>query len=113
MVDSLGVPRGVAAVGSGVAIWAVGLLSAAGVGVPGMEQSFFDLFDNLTTKYMLPGGGLLVALIAGWVVPRKDTLAGFEAAWLGALGPAWLFVIRTITPILVVLVILKGLGIFG
>ncbi len=113
LVDSVGLPRAPAALGSGAAIWLVGLLSAAGVGVPGMDQSFFDLFDNLTTRFMLPTGGLLVALVAGWVLRPDDALSGFRAAGLDALGPAWWWIIRLVTPGLVLLVLAHGLGLLG
>lgn len=33
--------------------------------------TLFDLFDFLTAKIMLPGGGLLIALFAGWYLDKK------------------------------------------
>lgn len=113
LVDSLGVPRVKATLGASVAIWAIGLLCAYGVGAPGMGESFFDLFDNLTTKYTLPVGGLLVALIAGWVLLPNDREAGFRAFKLPFFATFWLWTIRIVTPLLVSLVILHGLGVIG
>ena len=113
LVDSMGLPRPMATVGAGGGIWLLGLLCAAGVGVPGFETSFFDLFDDVTTKYLLPGGGLLVALVAGWLLTREDAEAGFKAAGIDALAPLWTWTIRLVTPVLVFLVILNGLGVFG
>jgi NSS family neurotransmitter:Na+ symporter len=31
--------------------------------------TFFDMLDNLTSNVLLPVGGLLIALFAGWVLP--------------------------------------------
>ena len=31
--------------------------------------TFFDVLDNLTSNALLPAGGLLIAIFAGWVLP--------------------------------------------
>jgi NSS family neurotransmitter:Na+ symporter len=113
LVDAMKVPRTIGTVGAGFAIWLLGLACAAGAGMPGFDQSVFDFFDNVTTKYLLPAGGLLVALIAGWVVKTSDSLSGFEAIGSSRLGVLWLWTIRVVTPILVLLVLLNGVGVFG
>ncbi len=122
LVDRLGLGRKWAAIGAGVAIWALGIWPALSAGRTQEEGAFsladldsLDLFDNLTTKYMLPLGGLGIAVAAGWLLTREDREAGFLS--LGDIGPTlakgWTFVIRFVTPVLVVLVILKGLGVLG
>ena len=105
-IDRFGVPRPLAAVSVGVAIWVLGMCSA-------FDGAFLDFMDNLTTRYMLPIGGLLVAIAAGWLIPQEDREAGFRALPGGghALAAVWTFTIRWITPTLVVLVILHGLKI--
>ena len=105
-VDRFAVPRPVAAIGVGIAIWVLGMFSA-------FDGAFLDFMDNLTTRYMLPAGGLLVALAAGWLIPREDREAGFRALPGGGqrLAAIWTFTIRWITPTLVLLVILHGLEI--
>ena len=107
LVDKLGMERRAGAVGAGVAIWALGLLSATDI-------DWLDRFDQLTTNYMLPIGGLGIALAAGWLVGKGDREAGFLA--LGGIGPklaaGWTFTIRFITPVLVALVILSKIGVF-
>lgn len=105
-IDRFSVPRPLAAVGVGVAIWVLGMFSA-------FDGAFLDFMDNLTTRYMLPIGGLLVAIAAGWLIPREDREAGFRELRGGGarLAAVWTFTIRWITPTLVVLVILHGLKI--
>ncbi len=108
LVDKVGMDRRVAALGAGLAIWALGLLSATDI-------DWLGRFDDLTTNYMLPLGGLGIALAAGWLVSKTDREAGFRV--LGPLGEplaaAWTFTIRFVTPLLVGLVILSKIGVFS
>jgi len=107
LVDKMGLERRMAAAGAGVAIWGVGLLSARDI-------AWLDVFDQLTTNYMLPIGGLGIALAAGFLVGKKDREAGFLA--LGEVGrkfaAGWTVTIRFVTPVLVALVILSKIGVF-
>ena len=105
-IDRLGMQRRTAAVAMGFAIWALGVRSA-------IDPDFLDFMDNLTTRYMLPIGGLLIAIAAGWLIPRDDANAGFTSLPGGgaALARGWTFIIRFVTPLLVLVVILHGLGI--
>lgn len=105
IVDQYGVNRRTATWLMGGAIWAVGLMSAT-------NGKVLDLLDQITTNYMLPIGGLLIAIAAGWFVSKKDRDSGFRS--LGNIGPklatGWTFIIRYITPILVAIVILAKVG---
>ncbi len=117
-VDELGIERKKAATGFGVAIWAVGLISAASslkVAVPGFlawalgsgDQAVFDILDNLTTRIMLPLGGLLIAIAAGWYLTKEDREAGFAIIDANPIfAKVWTFLIRFVTPALVVFVLL-------
>lgn len=106
-VDRFGWSRRSAAIGIGILIWLLGLPSA-------ISGEFLDFMDNLTTRYMLPIGGFLIALSAGWLLTKEDREAGFTALRGGgaALAAGWTFTIRFVTPALVLLVILHGLGLF-
>lgn len=107
-VDRFGWDRRTAAIGVGIAIWALGVPSA-------FSDEFLDFMDRLTTRYMLPTGGLLIALSAGWLLPKEDREAGFTAMPGGGalMAAGWTWIIRFVTPILVLLVILNGMGVFG
>lgn len=109
-VDERGWKRTKATLILGGAIWAFGLLSAiAAITVPfrGREQTFFDIFDFVSTNYMLPIGGLLTCLFAAWVMKRSDKIAEFGSK--GPLFKSLVFVLRYITPVAVLLVLLHGL----
>jgi len=75
----------------------------------------FDLFDYVSSNVLLPLGGILIALFVGTSWGRTEWLA--ELSNRGALANAavarGLFVlVRFVSPLLIVLVMLKGLGVF-
>jgi NSS family neurotransmitter:Na+ symporter len=107
LVDTWKLPRLPAALGAGALIWALGLTAAKWGAV-------IDALDNVTTKYMLPGGGLLVAIAAGWLLSKADREAGFVHLPRGeALARGFTVIIRFVTPVLVLAVILGKLGLFS
>ena len=73
----------------------------------GQEQGFFDIFDFISTNYMLPTGGLLTCLYVAWVVSDKKRSEEFGSS--GPLYKGLKFTLRYITPIAVLIVMLHGL----
>jgi NSS family neurotransmitter:Na+ symporter len=71
-------------------------------------QTFFGFIDALTAKIMLPLGGLLTAVFAGWVVSKSasreelgfKTERGFNT---------WLVLVRFVCPAAVAVVMIAGL----
>ncbi len=77
--------------------------------LPGYGQSFFDTMDLLTSNWMLPLGGLLIAVYAGWIMPAR--LRNAELSDLsGPVASGWLFLVRFVAPLLVVVVLLDKVG---
>jgi NSS family neurotransmitter:Na+ symporter len=76
--------------------------------------TFFDFYDMMVSSYMLPLGGLLVAIYAGWFWKsdeEKSKLIGQNnRTWL---FPVWHFVLRYIAPGAVLLVLLNQIGVFN
>ncbi len=72
-------------------------------------KNFFDTMDYLASNWMLPLGGLFIAIYAGWFMPKK-----MRNAELDGIGPAlitgWLVLIRFVAPIMVILVLLQKVG---
>lgn len=94
----------------GGVIYCLGLLSAiAGIKLTfrGQDQGFFDIFDFISTNYMLPAGGLLTCLYVAWVVSDKKRSEEFGSS--GSLYRGLKFTLRYITPVAVLLVMLHGL----
>lgn len=118
LVDRFGVNRKTAAAGLGVAIWGLGLLSANAsltFSIPSAlsgflgegDKAMLDVLDNLTTRLMLPLGGVLIAVTAGWLITKEDREAGFKHLDGGpTYAKAWTFLIRYIAPVLVLFVLL-------
>jgi NSS family neurotransmitter:Na+ symporter len=73
------------------------------------HMSFFDTMDYLASNWLLPIGGLLIALYAGWVMPgrlRDAELAG-TAPWV---LKGWLVGIKVVAPVLVIIVLMQKVG---
>jgi NSS family neurotransmitter:Na+ symporter len=82
-----------------------------------MEQMFganwFDLISGIVSNWMLPIGGLGMAIFAGWVLPESLRRSEFVAGTrLGRLYRAWLQTLRFLVPIAVGTVFLHKLGLF-
>lgn len=60
------------------------------------DASFFDLLDGLTSNLMLPIGGMLISIFAGWIMPR-DSLAA-ELGVSARAGAALAFLLRFVVP---------------
>ena len=74
-----------------------------------MSGDFFDLLDTVSGKFLLPLGGLLVALFAGWIVSRALMRKELEDS-SDAFFRYWRFTIRWLAPIAVGLIIITGLA---
>lgn len=79
-----------------------------------LGYGFFDLFDKMSSNILMPIGGLLTAIFIGYFI-RKDDLK-IELMNNGALSKTlkfdlFYFIIRYISPILLIIVFLSGLGI--
>ena len=109
-IDRRGWRRVPATITLGACIWAVGIICAIdAIKVPfrGSEQSFFDIFDFVTTNYMLPAGGLLTCLFVAWAV--KDKVRAEEFGSSGGLYKTTITLLKFVTPIAVLIVLLHGL----
>jgi neurotransmitter:Na+ symporter, NSS family len=72
-------------------------------------KTWFDLMDYLTANILLPLGGLLIALFAGWVMSRAATRG--ELRMGDGLGyRTWRFLVRYVSPWLVLIVFLNAIG---
>ncbi|PIU77462.1 MAG: sodium-dependent transporter, partial [Nitrospirae bacterium CG_4_10_14_3_um_filter_70_108] len=114
-VDERGWPRPRATLGMGGVIFLLGIPSALSFSrlahvhlYPGM--TLFDSLDTLATNYLLPIGGLGIALVAGWRLARPVALEEFRDP---RLFPYWHLAIRYLAPVAVVLILLFKMGVVG
>jgi NSS family neurotransmitter:Na+ symporter len=69
----------------------------------------FDLngiLDFTSNQIMLPVGGLLIALFAGWVIKRSTSADELQ---LGGLFAPWYLLIRYLVPVAIIIVLVTGL----
>ncbi len=72
----------------------------------------FDLFDIITSKYMMPVGAFLISLFVGWRLERdiiNDALTNWrnDSGWY--IRPL-IYLLRTFVPICILLIFLGGIG---
>lgn len=78
-----------------------------------MGKTLMDFCDGLTANYLLPLGGILACLFIGWYVPKKVVYDEFTNG--GTCNKAfygiYLFAVRFVCPIAILLVFLHQLGV--
>lgn len=76
-------------------------------------MGFFDLFDFLVAKLIMPIGGMLMCIFLGWVVDEKVLRAEMtnNGTLRSPLYPAYRFIIRYIAPLCIFLIFANELGI--
>ncbi|BEV71272.1 MULTISPECIES: sodium-dependent transporter [unclassified Paludibacterium] len=87
--------------------------SMAGVKLFGMTT--FDLFDFVTSNVMMPLGGIGLCLFVGWVWGKQrmsEALSNQGQLQNQGLLNALFTVLRWVSPVLILVVMLKGLGLF-
>jgi NSS family neurotransmitter:Na+ symporter len=101
--------------------WALGLLTVMSFGGWGFSfefagakktDGFFDILDIATTNFMLPLGGLAIALFAGWVMTSRDTADELGLAERGPAFMIWRLLVRFVAPAGVLMFFLHSLGVF-
>jgi len=116
--EQKGMNRTVSTLIAGVVCWALGIASILSLNlwsdfaplgfIPMLEgKTIFDLLDFFTANILLPLGGLLVALMAGWVM-SKQAMEN-ELALSPGIFKLWFVTVRFITPIAVGVVFIYNL----
>lgn len=101
----------------GVASWFLGIFSIlsfnwmAGPEYHLFGKNFFDALDFLTTNILLPLGGVLIALFAGWAMKETKVMRELEMK-NQPVYIAWRISVRVIAPLAILAVLLNFLGVF-
>ena len=71
-------------------------------------KTFFGMLDFLTSNIMMPLGGMLIALFAGWFMTRKSVAdeSRLQPSWLLSL---WRFMLRVVSPLAIFYIFISGL----
>ena len=121
LVENRRMDRMQASVIMGITCWLFGLLTVFSFNIwsdvypLGMfeafrDKTFFDLFDDLTAKLMLPLGGLMIAIFSVWIM-HEDASVDELNMGTGFSYQVWHFLIRYVTPIAIIIVFLRAVGV--
>jgi len=77
-----------------------------------LQGTLFANIDYLTANIMLPLGGMLITVFAGWVMCRNSTADELDEQ-AGTTYKLWRFLARYVAPVAVVFVFLNSIGLFG
>lgn len=77
-------------------------------------MGFFDLFDFLVAKFLMPIGGTIMCIFLGWVVDEKVLKAEMtnNGTIQSPLYPVYRFIIRYFAPICIMIIFANELGLF-
>ena len=107
LVDEFSWGRPRAAWTAGLVIFLLGVPSATVAG-------FMDHVDGLATNWILPVGGLFIALFAGWVMSPDESRDAYQGADIVAPGIGlWRVCVRFLAPLAVAIILLQNLGLVG
>lgn len=111
IVERFNRTRSQAAVMVGGLIWALGFGSVLSFNemaeVKFLAGTIYDNVDYLTSNIMLPLGGLLITIFAGWVMCRNSTAD--ELGGTGGLFKSWRLLARFIAPIGILFVLINAI----
>ncbi|UYG06170.1 sodium-dependent transporter [Halomonas sp. M4R1S46] len=113
LTDNKGISRRTASWGTGIVLWLISTLAMLSFNV-GAEwtlagKHFFGWLDFLTSRWMMPLGGLGMVLLAGFVLKNeafREEL-GLSPAW----HALWLFMVRYVSPLGILVIFVDALGI--
>jgi NSS family neurotransmitter:Na+ symporter len=103
-----------ASVYTSICCFLVGIPSALSVGgilspLQAGGKSIFDWVDFITAYVMMPIGGLVVTLFTGYAWKRAGEEAGLSGFWY----KIWMFLLRMVSPVLIVLIFLYSVGLIS
>lgn len=112
LADNKGVSRKAAAWGTGIVLWVISTLAMLSFNVGAdwtlAGKHFFDWLDYLTSRLMMPLGGLGMALLAGFVL--KSQAVKDELNLPTGIYALWLFMVRYVSPLAILVIFVDALG---
>ena len=80
-----------------------------------LGMSMFDLFDFVSSNIILPAGGIFIAVFVGWawgLDKFRKALTNHGQLHNDKLVHVVFFLLRYVSPLLILIVMLKGLKLF-
>ena len=116
LIENHGMTRQRAAISIGVVVWILGMLTVLSFNVLSdftfMAGTIFNNLDFLTSNIMLPLGGLLIALFAGWVMCKSSSVEELEIG-TGTRYTLWRFLTRFLAPAALLVIFLNATGLLN
>lgn len=107
VTERFGMNRAMATILIGLAVWFVGLGSVFSFNiwadVKFFDRTIFDLFGYVTDVFLLPLGGALTAIFAGWIMKRYTMMN--ELSMSVGMFNLWRTATRIVVPVAVALII--------
>ncbi len=114
--EAFGWSRTRAATSIGIIVWLISLAVITSLNIGSNFKihglNLFEFLDFLTSNIMLPISGLLVAIMTGWIMFRKDTSDELDVNPRGPAFRSWRFAIRYIAPIAILFIFCQFSGVF-
>jgi NSS family neurotransmitter:Na+ symporter len=115
-VETRGQKRSTAAIIIGTSIWAIGFLTILSFNELAdfriLGGTLYENIDHLSSNILLPLGGLLITIFAGWVMCKNSTAEELDPA-AGLAYRIWRFLARWVAPAAVLVVLLHAAGLLG
>ena len=116
LIDEKGWTRLNASVSMGAIIFVVGLPATLGYSVlkeftcPGLNTDLLDTYDWIANSVLLPVGGLLTAVFAGYIWGIKYAVHEVnKGRKTFAVGNWWALLIRYLVPVLIIFIVVLGM----
>ena len=77
-----------------------------------LQGTIFDNLDYLTSNIMLPIGGLLIVIFAGWIIKEERLSMQLDKS-KGFYFKLWLFLSKYIAPAAVLIIFVSSIGILS
>ncbi len=114
LIERAQVSRKTAAVIIGLLAWLAGLASVLSfnlwseISIGG--RSIMDAIEHVSSNIMLPLGGMLIAVFAGWALAKQLTREELGRSMPGWLYTIWLWLVRIVSPVLILIVLISLMG---
>ena len=100
----------------GFIVFLVGIPSSLGMGVLSDvtiigDNDILDSLDFIASNIFLPLGGLITALFLGWGWKKSDALRDSDFGDT-TLGNLWIFILKYVAPIAILIIFLRSIGLF-
>ncbi|MGQ7248892.1 sodium-dependent transporter [Halomonas sp. V046] len=113
LTDNKGISRRAASWGTGIVLWLVSTLAMLSFNIGAdwtlAGKHFFDWLDFLTSRLMMPLGGLGMVLLGGFVL--NSSVMRDELNLAPTVYALWLFMVRYVSPLGILLIFVDALEI--